>query len=193
MVRVHFLWDEPCGSPFLALIFLPLSNSDLREILPPSVLTKTFLQAVARAYHSQRGVIVTVAGAKVSWVVTWKYGMGKSPFSPSPLSLSLPFQVLLHKLGEVDEGYLDPKNKQILMVDARAEVRRSDSGTYQLPHRLLADRRSPLLLPKVVSTDNDNGKTLMTATSEPARVELEQAVAHYVAANYATEAVSWIS
>ncbi|GAB5032262.1 molybdenum cofactor biosynthesis protein [Nannochloropsis oceanica] len=108
---------------------------DLREILPPSVLTKTFLQAVARAYHSQRGVIVTVAGAKV----------------------------LLHKLGEVDEGYLDPKNKQILMVDARAEV---------------------------VSTDNDNGKTLMTATSEPVRVELEQAVAHYVAANYATEAAA---
>lgn len=44
---------------------------------------------------------------------------------------------------------------------------------------------------KMVSTDTDKGKTLMDATLEPARVELEQAVASYVAAHYATEAVRW--
>jgi hypothetical protein len=81
---------------------------------------------VAKAYHSQQGKIVTVAGAKVSRVVMWENGRGVSLEKFTIPSLFHPFQVLLHKLGEVEEGYLDPKSKQILMVDARAEVRRSD-------------------------------------------------------------------
>ena len=48
----------------------------------------------------------------------------------------------------------------------------------------------PSSLSKVVSTEKDNGQTLMDATLEPARMELEEAVASYVATHYATEAVS---
>lgn len=98
--------------------------SDLRKLLPPAVLTETFVQAVAKAYHSQHGKLVTVDGAKVSaegcsgtrWVVS------HSPPLTSPPSI---IQVLLHKLGEVDDrGYLDPHSKHILVVDGMAgEVR----------------------------------------------------------------------
>jgi hypothetical protein len=100
--------------------------------------------------------------------------------------------VLLHNVGEVDDkGYLDPKSKNILKVDALGEVRLRDSRSHLRAFCLLTNNVPPVLsLNKVVSTDKDNGKTRMEATLEPARVELEQAVAGYVAAHYATEAVS---
>ena len=124
-----------CGSSFLTLSPLsPVSPSDLRKLLPPAVLTETFVQTVAKTYHSQQGKIVTMDGAKVSRV-DWSESGSPACLGNSHPTLSLSsalLQVLLHKLGEVkDQGYLDPKTKNILIVNALAEVCLDDLRTYQ--------------------------------------------------------------